>query len=221
MDYPDSSVITVLTYLMPGLVAAAVLYVLTPAPKPVPFERVVQALIYTIVVQALLVAVRTPLVFAGRKWFAIGAWTPDVSLVWSVILAVLIGILSAWADNTDRVHALLRRWGVTLQTSYPSEWFGAFSQNRGYVVLHLKGNRRLYGWAEEWPSVPDRGHFIMTQAEWLVDDKSIDLGTVERLVIPVSDIEMVELMYPHPLMRALDNGRSERANPAPAATKSL
>ena len=47
MDIPDQSVITVLTYLLPGFITAALVYSLTPSPRPIPFERVVQALIFT------------------------------------------------------------------------------------------------------------------------------------------------------------------------------
>jgi hypothetical protein len=45
MDLPNTALIDVLTYLLPGFVAAAAVYVLTPAIRPAPFERVVQALI--------------------------------------------------------------------------------------------------------------------------------------------------------------------------------
>ena len=56
----------VLTFLLPGFVAAAVFYSLTSHPKPSNFERVVQALIFTIVVEAV-----------GRSFFLVSGtfWT--------------------------------------------------------------------------------------------------------------------------------------------------
>ena len=101
----------------------------------------------------------------------------------------------AWIQNTDRVHSRLRKFGITHQTSFSSEWYGALSQARGgYLVLHLTGERRLYGWAVEWPNTSEHGHFVIAEAEWLVNGDKIPLKGVERIVIRVQDVEMVELM---------------------------
>ena len=58
--------------------------------------------------------------------------------------------------------------------------------------------------AQEWPSDPDTGHFIIAEGEWLVDIVNTENETgnedtskiqgVERdqILIPVSEVEMVE-----------------------------
>lgn len=221
MDDASKAVLEVLTYLLPGLVSAALVYVLTPAVRPIPFERLVQALIYTIVVQALVVIVRGVLLLIGNAWGSLGAWTSDVAMVWAVILAVFVGLVSAWADNTDCVHRLLRRAGITFQTSFPSEWFGAFSQNEGYIVLHLKGERRLYGWAEEWPSSPTTGHFVIAQGEWLTADGPRELDGVQRILIRAEDVEMVEMMKTIELSPETTDGRSQGTIPTAASTAAI
>jgi hypothetical protein len=127
----------------------------------------------------------------------VGNWTDETQLVWSVVIAILLGLLVAHLANTDKLHSHLRNLGITHQTSYSSEWYGAFSQNRGYVVLHLAGQRRLYGWPEEWPSTSNQGHFVVSVAEWLDGDhKRIPLTGVEKILIKASEVEMVELMSP-------------------------
>ena len=195
MELPNRAVIDVLTFLLPGFITAGILYNLTPAPRPVPFERVVQALIFTIVVQVLVLPVKASLFWAGTKVIIIGDWTDDTQLVWSVLMAILLGLLVAHLANTDRLHTVLRKLRVTRQTSYSSEWYGALSQNRGFVVLHLVGQRRLYGWPEEWPSTPDTGHFVIALGEWLDEDnKSIPITGVEKILIKAADVEMIELM---------------------------
>jgi Family of unknown function (DUF6338) len=221
VDDASKAVLEVLIYLLPGLVSAAIVYVLTPAVRPIPFERLVQALIYTIVVQALVVLVRGMLHAIGTACCSLGTWTSDVALVWSVVLAVVVGLLSTWADNTDCVHRLLRHAGITFQTSFPSEWFGAFSQNEGYVVLHLKGERRLYGWAEEWPSSPATGHFVVTQAEWLTTDGRVELDGVQRILVRAEDVEMVEMMKKAELSTETSDGRSQGTDPSPETTAAL
>jgi hypothetical protein len=165
--------------------------------RPVPFERVIQALIYTMVVQALLYVVRQVLLYFGALGQPLGAWTPEVQILWSVVVAIALGVFLAWITNADPVHALLRKMRVTQQTSSASEWYGAFRKNVGYIVLHLKGDRprRLLGWAEEWPSSSDKGHFVMARAEWLAEDNTgTPLTGVERIVIAADQVEMVEFM---------------------------
>ena len=196
MDFPSQTIIDVLTYLLPGFITAALFYSLTPAPKPIPFERVVQALIFTILIQASLFSVGYGLFWSlghSPRWGPLG---DGVRTIWAVGLAVVWGGVVAWALNSDRIHRVLRRWGITHQTSYASEWYGAFCRNEGYVVLHLKGERRLLGWAEEWPSTPDVGHFVMSRAQWLREgeEQPIDLTAVHRVLIRATDVEMVEMM---------------------------
>jgi small-conductance mechanosensitive channel len=196
MELPSKTVVDVLTYLMPGFITAAIVYNLTPAPRPIPFERVVLALIFTIAVQVLVLILKTALSLAGSSGINFGPWTDETQLLWSVLFAVLLGLILAYLANTDRLHSYLRKLGITHQTSYSSEWYGVLSQNRGFVVLHLVGQRRLYGWAEEWPSTADQGHFVISLAEWLDGDTRIPATGVERILIKATEVEMIELMSP-------------------------
>src|SRR5262245_18046169 len=113
MDIPDQSVITVLTYLLPGFITAAVVYRLTPSPRPIPFERVVQALIFTMLVQVVVIGVKFVLQWLGPRVGLLGAWTESVRLVWSVVVAGGLGLLVAWTANKDKVHGGLRWLGIT------------------------------------------------------------------------------------------------------------
>jgi hypothetical protein len=67
----------------------------------------------------------------------------------------------------------------------------------------------LYGWAEEWPSAPDQGHFVIAQAEWLDENnQSKPLTGVEKILVKAGDVEMVELMTPLAPSMEASNGRS-------------
>lgn len=194
MDWTSSELVSVIYYLLPGFVAAWVFYGLTAHPKASPFERVVQALIFTVVVQALVAVVCWALCGVGRV-ASLGPWSKQCGLVWSVVLALAVGLAFAWLANRDCCHALLRKWRLTSRTSFPSEWFSAFSRQKRWVVLHLSDGRRLYGWPEEWPDHSDAGHFLMDQPEWLLDDgQRAPLYGVEKTLVPASDVEMVEFV---------------------------
>ena len=222
MDLPSKTIVDVMTYLLPGFLTAALLYALTPAPRPIPFERVIQALIFTIVIQLMVATTRTGLLWTGRQMTPWGPWTGTVALGWSVGFAFALGLFLVWAANSDRIHRVLRKLRITHQTSYSSEWYGQFCRHEGYVVLHLTGSRRLLGWPEEWPSTPDVGHFVMASGQWLEEEngenKIVDLDGVRRILIKAQDVEMVELMEAITEVASLEraHGRSEGTD-APAA----
>ena len=191
MSWTSSEVVAVLTFLLPGFVAAAIFYSLTSHPKPSNFERIVQALIYTLVIQAVVRSIS----LLGRMVGKEPLWTEDWELVVSLVIAVVVALVATLFSNRDILHGFFRHVGLTQETSYASEWYSSFSRNQDcYVVLHLTGERRLYGWPEEWPSRPDRGHFRIAEAEWLVDDKRTRLTGVIAIVIPAREVEMVEFL---------------------------
>lgn len=194
MEWASHEVVSILTFLLPGFVAAWVFFALTAYPKPSEFERVVQALIFTVLSQGVVSAVRLLIGWARGDASTQLKLGDDRQLVAALGVAIVLGLLFSRWSNNDAMHLLLRRWGFTKQTSFPSEWFGAFNQHPAYVVLHLTGERRLYGWPEEWPSDPTRGHFKLVEAEWLDDGKRIPLAGVSGILVPVSEVSFVEFM---------------------------
>lgn len=192
MSWATSEAVAVLVFLLPGFVAAAVFYALASYPKPGEFGQVVQALVFTTVGQSATWAVRwlTGLLWPGWEWSA------GLELAVSVFSAVIIALLAATAANHDIAHRLLRRIRITRKTSYPSIWYSAFVENEGrYVVLYLKDERRLYGWPEKWPSYADAGHIIMTECEWLIENRRLPLREGSTVVIMTDDVAMVEFYH--------------------------
>ena len=191
MNWASSEVVTILTFLLPGFVATAIFHSLTAHPKPNEFDRIVQALIFTTVVQAIVKGV--PLV--GSLAGVAPLWTGESEIVVAVLVAVAVAVVAVYASNHDTLLRFLRWIGLTRETSYPSEWYSAFARNPDcYVVLHLKGERRLYGWPEEWPSRPDQGHFRIAEAEWLVEEKRTPLTGVSVILVPGDEVEVVEFL---------------------------
>jgi hypothetical protein len=196
MDWASKEIIGVISYLLPGFLAAWVFHGLTPHPKKSPFERIVQALIFTAVIQGVVVGANLTYdhyyELGKIDW---GGWGDRTSQVVPMIVAVGLGLLFAFFANHDYLHGVLRFLRITKRTSYPSEWFSAFNKDKRNVILHLKGKRRLYGWPTEWPDHPKSGHFVINNATWLLDDGDCaPLVFVARMLISASDVEMVEIM---------------------------
>lgn len=193
MENLASDLIQLLQYLLPGFLAAWIFYGFTSFIKPSQFERVVQALIFTLIVQLGLYFYQVTTLYLSKYWI-FGVWNKDIEITISVVIAVILGFLSAYFANNDKFHAIIRKVGASKETSYPSEWYGEFSNKVTYIVLHLSGERRLYGWPKEWPSNPEKGHFSMQQASWLNGEKETPLNGVETILISARDVQMVEFM---------------------------
>jgi hypothetical protein len=185
--------IAILQYLLPGFLAAWVLYGLTSVPKPPQFERIVQALIFTIIIQSI-VFVEKSAVLKMNSILPLCNWDKRSEFLCSIITALFLGVVFAFFTNNDKFHKLARKIGLTKETSYPSEWFGAFLKNVTYIVLHLEDERRLYGWPVEWPSEPDKGHFVLEQASWLDEDREIPITGVSSIMVNTEDVKWVEFM---------------------------
>lgn len=191
----SKDILTLLTQLMPGLLTAWVVYGLTTYAKPSQFERIVQALIYSFIVSALVAAIEPMLLLLGR-FVRLGTWDRAAEVIASAILAIALGLLLSFFMKNDAFFRQARRLGITSRTPFPSEWYGAFAARPPrYVVLHLEGERRITGYPMEWPTEPLSGHFKLTEAAWLDDQNNeIPLDMNDSILIAAKQVEMVEFL---------------------------
>lgn len=194
MGETSKDVLSLLTQLMPGFLTAWVVYGLTTYTKPAQFERVVQALIYSFMVNALVQVIQPILLFAGR-YVRLGTWDQSAELITSATVAVAMGVLLSYFMTNDAFFSRARSLRLTSRTPYPTEWYGAFAAKPRYVTLHLEGARRILGYPMEWPTEPTSGHFRLSNAAWL-DDQNIEtpLDGNDSILIPANQVKMVEFL---------------------------
>jgi hypothetical protein len=182
-----------LAYLLPGFIAAWIYYGLTSHPKPSQFERVVQALIFTIIIQTFVPLCEFLFISLG-KLVSIGTWNEGSKNLTSLGLALIIGLILAKFTNNDLIHEWFRKFGFTSRTSHPSEWFYVFSKKVTFVILHFEDGRRLYGWPKEWPIECDKGQFYIQLPCWLDEGKQIDLPELDGILVKAKDVKWVEFL---------------------------
>jgi Family of unknown function (DUF6338) len=197
MEDTAKNVIEVLRYLLPGFLMAWVYYGLTPHSRPSQFERIVQALIFAVIVEFFVLLERSLLIKFGSL-LPLWTWTSDSVLVWSTIDAIAVGVLLSWLVNNDYFHKSARWLGITQETSYPSQWFATFSEWPRYIVLQFHDGRRLFGWPAEWPTDRDRGHFAMKSGSWLVGSTETIITGVELVLIPCEEVRWIEFLEDKP-----------------------
>lgn len=188
----SNDVIALLQYLLPGFIVAGVIYVLTPHERPSQFERIVEALIYSMTVNLFVGLEKKLLLFLGN-WVTLGKMDTDSETLLSLTTAAFMGLFISYLWNKDHLHRLFRALRISKKSSHPSGWYAAFNRDPTYIILHIKGERRLYGWPLWWPSSGEKDHFHMTNCAWLDDE----LGTIDlpqEFLIKASDIEWVEIL---------------------------
>jgi uncharacterized protein DUF6338 len=194
METLSTNLVEILQFLLPGFVAAWIFYSLTSYSKPSQFERVVQALIFTLFIQALVIILKYILITLGQ-FESLGSWNESSVLITSILIAILFGTIFSYYANNDKLHKFLRDKNITRETSFPSEWFGEFLKNITFVVLHLNDERRLYGWPVEWPSESSIGYFVIADPSWILksgEEKRIT--GVSNILIDAKDVKWVEFL---------------------------
>lgn len=190
----SKDVVALLQYLAPGFIVAWLFYGLTNHVKPSQFERVVQALLFTVVIQLAVVLIKKFAHFLGKYW-SMGEWTDDSSLTASVLSAIIFGLLMAWLYKSDNLYKFLRYLGFTTRSGFPNEWYAAMATKNCYVILHMKDKTRFLGWPDRWPS--DRnGFFYLSQAVKDTEEEVLDLTNSEGVLLDASEVSYIEFLKP-------------------------
>lgn len=223
MEWADSEALVVLRYLVPGFIVAWVYYALTADYRESQFERVVQALIFSLFVQAVVFALKWAALSAGRV-YSLGDWSSDAELVASILASVLLGVLFAQLANSDALFKWLRDAKITKQTSHPTEWFGVLAENPAYLILHLYDGRRIAGWPSEWPNKAEAGHFSLTVPSWISEENDyVHLSETEMILVPAKDVQLVEFLRDPSAKKESDDDSqtaSERASASSQKSRS-
>ena len=123
-----------------------------------------------------------------------GEWSENSNLVASLLTALILGMAITKVINQDLFFHFLRKHNITKRNSQPNEWSDVLHKHPSYVVLHLVGEKRLYGWPDHWPSDPQNGQFFITSPAWLLESGPIEITGVKGVLIDVKNIEWVEVM---------------------------
>lgn len=183
-------------YLLPGFITAWIFHGLTAHPKESQFERVIQALVFMGIVQALFSSLKACCFALGRVCVSLGEWSKQADATLPTIIAIMLGVGFSAAANSDWLFKALRKFKLTKKTGFPTVWYRAFYCNDAFAVFHLDGERRLQGWIDQYPSEPKDGYFEVSRPMWLMEDGTnpCPIEGVESILIRAEDVELVEFL---------------------------
>jgi chromate transport protein ChrA len=104
----SKDLVALLQYFAPGFLVAWVFFGMTSHIKPLQLERVVQALIFTVVIQVLVHAEERGLTAIDRA-FSFAKWTDTSAITASILTALLVGLCLSACVNADAFHRLTRQ----------------------------------------------------------------------------------------------------------------
>ncbi|WP_447875177.1 DUF6338 family protein [Serratia fonticola] len=196
MESISSEIFDILKYLLPGFLTAWVFHALTAHPKQNQFERIVQALIFTLFIRCAIAITEYVLLKIGKLCgtYTLGPWNETSELLWSVFYSLFIGFTLVFFANNGYFHDLLAKLKITKQSPYPSEWEDIFNNVTTYVIVNLKNGRRISGWPRIFPSDPTKGHIVLENPEWIKGGRYIPLNGAQFITISSTDIEYVEFL---------------------------
>ena len=88
----SSEIINILKFLIPGFISIRVIDSLTPNETKKEFDLIVNALIYTVIINTLVFMVSIVCSLVGDV-FVVGVWDDTVALIWSVIISILLALI--------------------------------------------------------------------------------------------------------------------------------
>jgi len=190
MDSISNELVNVLTFLIPGFITAWVVFGLTAAKKPSQFERIVQALIFTAVINAAFEVISGVIL----KTCLVSLY--EYRLAYHIVMALFLGLSYSWLINHDLIHKGLRTIGLTQRSALSNEWNFTHSKlTKNWVVLHMKDGKRLFGFPEICSTGGDDGHYFVIYPHWVNDKGEVELdlsNELEGILIPATEISRVE-----------------------------
>lgn len=178
----------------------AVLDILTPASKRDNLQKVVTALIFSLVIYTIYAIIfkEHPVLLVektidGEKQYSINF--TGHAIVFLLVVSMLIPLAISASIKHDWHMKFFRRFKVTDRTSRTNVWFDVFTDIKSYIVINFEDGRRLYGWPEYFSDDPEDKSLFLCHAAWIGDDGNfIKLDNRGILVTPNERIDTIEFV---------------------------
>ena len=190
-----------IVFLLPGFISMTVLDMLAPAKKKDSLQKLINALIFSLIIYLLyslvfeeyptLITQKTDSAFPG---YLITLTFKESSLL--LIISLLIPILISASIKYDFHMKLLRRLKITDETSRENSWYDIFTDIKTFVIINFDDDRRLYGWPEYFSESAVNRILFLTHAAWIDNENNlIRLDNRGVLIPPDAHIQTIEFLH--------------------------
>ncbi len=190
-----NDLLPILVFLLPGFLSSGIVSMLVVRKPRETFDKCIEALIFTTINLAVFAVGRSGMEmtkwvsFDRRDFFSAG----NLSLMTAV--SVFIGLAWAYEATNEYVFRFLRWLRVTRKTLKVSTWSETFVDNQKFVIVHLKDDRRIYGWPRFYSDDPSERAVFLENASWLTEDNQyVNQERISILLDKESGILLIEFL---------------------------
>jgi len=192
--------INLLMLLIPGLISSSIYGGLRRKEfsNSSSFEKIVDSLIFTFLVY---IAVNLsyswePLAQAIKNGSEVTYRLSNDKVLILLTLSYALLIPIAWSAITHHdLHMKVLRWlKLTDRTSRDTAWDDVFINEKRFITIHLKDERRLTGWPLYYSNNPDEGFIYLSQVAWIGEDNDYIESQSHGILISKESIDLIEFM---------------------------
>jgi len=190
----------IVLYLLPGLLGTVIYDYLVEGEKRDNFERVLHALVLTLLSTLLVHGVfRLPVIpeiEVGKETAvtAIIVMVLDRNLLIMSLVAVGLTVVWACLHNHDIIYGCLNRLGVTYKKSKSDVWQDVLNRHRGYwIQVQFQDGKTLVGWPMYYSASGKPREMFLANASWWLpcEDGDVIQTTVDGPGVYISDFSKV------------------------------
>lgn len=166
--------------LIPGFVSSLILDALVVRKPRSNLSQIIEALVFSFFIYVIVsVSVSSALISIQiYKSGDITTYEPIINTSAIVVTAILslVTPLIISISITNDLHMKFLRWlSVTIKTARHNTWLDVFIDNKErYVFVHLRDERRLFGWPLYYSNTPEEGLLYLYDAAWVSDEGEYD-----------------------------------------------
>lgn len=190
----------ILMFLIPGLISATIVDVLIVRGKKKEFERIMEALILSMLIYTIYSFVSGTSPVTLNQLETTGTYSFDRgSLLWLTLLSIGISVLVSCFITTDLHMRLARFLRVTTKTARPSVWLDVFHNLKRYIIVEFVDGTRLMGWPSHYSDDPEQQYLFLSEPAWVVEvDGRLKFEKLDKLegvlITPEKRIKYIQIL---------------------------
>lgn len=203
--------INILFFMIPGLCASFIIDTIIVRKDLTAISRIIEALIFTFLIYVFLSFITNIELFATLKLIdgeiSLKFTDDKIFLLSLIILTIVLPIIVGKVMFSDWHMRVLRTLKITDKTSRDTTWQDVLIEQKRNIVIHLRDERRIYGWPMYYSNLPENGFIYLWNPSWIdMENKYIECNT-HGILIKSDDIYFVEFLLDQ---EGTDNSKNKK-----------
>ena len=195
--------LNVFVFLFPGFLAMLVYDSIVARKEKKDLSKIIEALIFSVIIYSVVTEItgKVPVVLGELKEGSTTKYFVDFEfsvILPLVIVSLIFPLLFGWVLNCDSIHKILRKMGITKQSSRYAVWDDVFLTYKKYIAVKFKDGRRLFDWPKYFSLCEQEKALYLQDAYWINDKNEYKKISGNGVLINPNEISTIEVSnYPN------------------------